>query len=160
MRDCRLECVEAVIEGEQRMPPKGDDDCLLFQGQHRRMRLFRSGRKIGHRCPLFPLRDGLLVDPIALGQRSQALLTILYCSTDRRCRRSAPMVMEDAMNCMRWRSLGSSGIQVSELGLGTQRWGSTDFNAPDEEMCHAMLDIATERGVNLVDTAVSDIVLL
>jgi hypothetical protein len=26
--------------------------------------------------------DGLGVDPVALGQRSQALLTILYCSTD------------------------------------------------------------------------------
>ena len=32
---------------------------------------------------LLPLRDSLLVDPVALGDRSQALLTILYCSTDR-----------------------------------------------------------------------------
>jgi aryl-alcohol dehydrogenase-like predicted oxidoreductase len=54
---------------------------------------------------------------------------------------------------MRTRSLGSSGILVSELALGTQRWGSTDFNAPNEKMCHAMLDLATSSGVNLVDTA-------
>ena len=31
---------------------------------------------------LLPLRDSLLVDTVALGERSQALLTILYCSTD------------------------------------------------------------------------------
>eukprot|EP00962_Isochrysis_galbana_P021674 scaffold6397_cov121-Isochrysis_galbana.AAC.12 len=51
------------------------------------------------------------------------------------------------------RSLGLSGILVSELALGTQRWGSSDFNAPDEAACHQMLDIATANGVNLVDTA-------
>src|SRR6185503_489147 len=38
-----------------------------------------------------PFADRLLVDPVALGQRSQALLTMLYRSTDRRCRRGAPM---------------------------------------------------------------------
>lgn len=31
---------------------------------------------------LLPLRDSLLVGTVALGERSQALLTILYCSTD------------------------------------------------------------------------------
>ena len=34
-----------------------------------------------------------------------------------------------------------------------RRWGSTDFNAPDEATCHAMLDLAVSHGVNLVDTA-------
>ena len=33
-----------------------------------------------------------IMDPIALGERPQALLTMLYRSTDRRCRRGAPMV--------------------------------------------------------------------
>jgi len=52
------------------------------------------------------------------------------------------------------KTLGSSGISVSVCGLGTQRWASADFNAPDESLCHAMLDKAVlERGVNLVDTA-------
>eukprot|EP00966_Prymnesium_polylepis_P284781 6579428-Prymnesium_polylepis.1 len=54
---------------------------------------------------------------------------------------------------LRRRSLGSSAIVVSELGLGTQRWGGTDFNSPDEATCHRMLDMATDFGVNLVDTA-------
>lgn len=52
------------------------------------------------------------------------------------------------------RVLGSSGIAVSEVGLGTQRWVSADFNAPDDALCFAMLDKAVlEQGVNLVDTA-------
>ena len=63
------------------------------------------------------------------------------------------MQEEAAAGGMRSRPLGFSDITVSELALGTQRWGSTDFNAPDEKMCHAMLDLATEAGVNLVDTA-------
>ena len=32
---------------------------------------------------------------------------------------------------IRQKRLGGSGIVVSEVGLGTQRWGSTDFNGPD-----------------------------
>src|SRR5215212_770720 len=39
-----------------------------------------------------PLRDRLLVDAIALGECSQARLTMLYRSTDRRRRCGAPMV--------------------------------------------------------------------
>ena len=38
-----------------------------------------------NRRPLLPLGDRLGVDAIALGERPQALLTILYCSTDRLC---------------------------------------------------------------------------
>lgn len=55
---------------------------------------------------------------------------------------------------MKLRRLGSSDIYVSELGLGTQRWVSTDFNAPDEKMCFEFMDEAILRnGVNLLDTA-------
>ena len=55
---------------------------------------------------------------------------------------------------IRRRRLGGSDMEVSELGLGTQRWGSTDFNGPDEALCFAMLDRAVlSGGVNLVDTA-------
>lgn len=55
---------------------------------------------------------------------------------------------------IRHKRLGSGDIVVSEMGLGTQRWGSTDFNAPDEKLCHRMLDNAVlENGINLVDTA-------
>jgi len=55
---------------------------------------------------------------------------------------------------IRQKRLGSGDIIVSELGLGTQRWGSGDFNAPDEALCHKLMDRAIlESGVNLIDTA-------
>jgi len=58
------------------------------------------------------------------------------------------------VNGMKHRRLGNSDIIVSELGLGTQRWVSTDFNAPDQELCYEFMDEAIlKRGVNLIDTA-------
>lgn len=55
---------------------------------------------------------------------------------------------------MKHKRLGNSDIFVSELGLGTQRWVSTDFNAPDQELCYEFMDEAIlKRGVNLIDTA-------
>jgi aryl-alcohol dehydrogenase-like predicted oxidoreductase len=58
------------------------------------------------------------------------------------------------VNGMKQRRLGGSDIVVSELGLGTQRWVSSDFNAPDEAACFAFMDKAIlENGVNLLDTA-------
>ena len=55
---------------------------------------------------------------------------------------------------MKHKRLGNSDIFVSELGLGTQRWVSTDFNAPNKELCYEFMDEAIlKRGVNLIDTA-------
>jgi hypothetical protein len=34
MRNCRLKRVEAVVERQQRRPPEGDHDRLLFNGQN------------------------------------------------------------------------------------------------------------------------------
>ena len=52
--------------------------------------------------------------------------------------------------------LGGGDIVVSEIGLGTQRWVSDDFNAPNEELCNQFLDRAVlNSGVNLIDTAES-----
>src|SRR6476660_6450651 len=68
------------------MLAKGDDDGLVLKRQAGGFWLFRAGRKIGHRTALLPFCNGLWIDPIALGQRPQALLTILYCSTDCLCR--------------------------------------------------------------------------
>lgn len=55
---------------------------------------------------------------------------------------------------IRRKRLGQEDLFVSELALGTQRWASADFNAPDEKMCHAFMDrVILGSGVNLVDTA-------
>src|SRR3984957_14248181 len=55
------------------------------------MGLPRPSRQIGDRSPTLPLGGGLLIDPEALGQRPQALLTMLYRSTDRLSGRGAPV---------------------------------------------------------------------
>jgi aryl-alcohol dehydrogenase-like predicted oxidoreductase len=58
------------------------------------------------------------------------------------------------VNGMKRRRLGGSDVLVSELGLGTQRWVSSDYNAPNEEECFALMDEAILKGgVNLLDTA-------
>ena len=77
MRDGWLQSVEAVVERQQGMPPESDDHSLLLDGQDRRPRLLRACRQVGDRGPRFPLGDGLRIDAVALGQRPQALLTML-----------------------------------------------------------------------------------
>jgi hypothetical protein len=58
------------------------------------------------------------------------------------------------VNGIKHKRLGGGDIVVSELGLGTQRWCSTDFNAPNEEDCFNFMDEAIlNHGVNLIDTA-------
>src|SRR6476661_6697164 len=54
MRDCRLKCIEAVIQRQQRMLAKGDDDGLVLERQAGGFWLFRAGREIGHRTALLP----------------------------------------------------------------------------------------------------------
>lgn len=58
------------------------------------------------------------------------------------------------------RSLGTTGIQVSCLGLGTVKFGRntgvkypSQFDIPDDNSIRNILDIARELGVNLLDTA-------
>ena len=50
------------------------------------------------------------------------------------------------VNGMKRRRLGGSDILVSELGLGTQRWVSADFNAPDKNQCFSFMDKAILEG--------------
>lgn len=58
------------------------------------------------------------------------------------------------VNGIRHKRMGGGDLVVSEMGLGTQRWGSGDFNAPDEATCLSFLDRAIlEGGINLIDTA-------
>src|SRR3546814_17959658 len=80
--------METVVQGQQRVFAEGDDDRLFLDAQHRRMNILRPGRQILDRCSLLPLGHGLLVDPVALRQRSQALFTMLYCSTEGRSEES------------------------------------------------------------------------
>src|SRR5687768_11090197 len=73
------------------MPAEGDDDRLVLGRQHRRLRLSWSRRPIGDQGSLLPLRYGLLIDAVAPRELPQALLTMLYRSTDCLCRAGAPM---------------------------------------------------------------------
>ena len=91
MRDRRLKRIKAIIQREKRVSAESDDDRLLVRRQHRRMRLLWPCGAIGHRRPFLPFGDRLLIDTVTLGERPQALLTILYCSTDRLCRAGAPV---------------------------------------------------------------------
>ena len=83
--------LEAVVQRQQCVLAEGDDDRLIFDAQHRRMRIFGTGRQILDRRPLLPLCNRLLVDAVAFRQRPRALLTLLYRSTDRLRRRDAPV---------------------------------------------------------------------
>src|SRR5580658_6366307 len=73
------------------MPPESDDDGLFLNRKDRRSRRLRPRRQIGNGSPRLPFGDGFRVDAVALRQRSQALLTMLYRSTDRLRRRGAPV---------------------------------------------------------------------
>ena len=55
------------------MPPESDDDRLLLDGKHCRLGVPGACRDIDDSLALLPLRDSLLVDPVALGEGSQTL---------------------------------------------------------------------------------------
>lgn len=91
MRNCRLQRLKAIVQRQQCVAAKRDDERLLLDRKHRRLRLCRTGRHIDRRCPLLPLGNGLLIDPVPLRQRPQARLTMLHRATDGLCRGGAPM---------------------------------------------------------------------
>src|SRR3954452_3393342 len=91
MRDGGLEGVEAIIERQERVPPKGNNDGLLFAREYRRARLLRAGALVLDRGALLPLGHRLRVDPVPPGQAPQARLTLLDRSTHCRSRAGAPM---------------------------------------------------------------------
>ena len=58
------------------------------------------------------------------------------------------------------RPLGSTGLRVSPLGLGTVKLGRDQgvkypngFTIPDDAAARALLDQARALGINLIDTA-------
>ncbi len=61
---------------------------------------------------------------------------------------------------MKLRALGSTGIQVSPLGLGTVKFGRNQqvkypsaFDLPDDKQVRDILALTSELGINLIDTA-------
>ena len=43
-----------------------------------------------------------------------------------------------------------NGMILSKMGLGTQRWVSTDYNAPDEAACVEVVDLAILKWLNSI----------
>ncbi len=63
---------------------------------------------------------------------------------------------------MQKRNLGSTGIQVSPIGIGTTKFGRNQavkfpqpFELPSDKQILNLLSIAREQGINLIDTAPS-----
>ena len=54
---------------------------------------------------------------------------------------------------MRYKLLGSSGLRVSELCLGTMTFGSDEAWCASKAESHAMLNAFVEAGGNFIDTA-------
>ena len=50
---------------------------------------------------------------------------------------------------MKYNKLGASGLDVSEICLGTMTWGEQNT----EPEAHAQLDYAISRGINFIDVA-------
>src|SRR5215212_3118348 len=84
MRNGGLERIEAIIERQERVPPKGNDDRLFPEREHRRLGLLGTGALVLDRGALLPLGRGLRIDAVAPGQHPQALLTMLDRATHRR----------------------------------------------------------------------------
>jgi aryl-alcohol dehydrogenase-like predicted oxidoreductase len=57
--------------------------------------------------------------------------------------------MEETL--MQYRTLGSTGVQVSSLGLGAMNFGAVGRTTQDEAT--AIVGAALDGGINLIDTA-------
>ena len=89
VRQARLQGIQAVVERQQRVAAIGDDD--RFDRRRRRGWCLGPRWPVGDGGPYLSLGDRLWVDAVASGQSPQALLTMLYRSTDRRCPYGAPV---------------------------------------------------------------------
>ena len=54
---------------------------------------------------------------------------------------------------MRMRPLGTTGLDVSEIGIGTWAFGGDEWGAPDDARAIATIRAAVADGVTLIDTA-------
>ena len=76
IRDGRLQSIKAVLQRQQRVPPKSDNDRLLRLSQDLRAGLSQSRLEILKRLALAPLRDCLGVDPLLSAQRRERSLPL------------------------------------------------------------------------------------
>jgi len=91
LRDRGPQGIQAVVERQQCVPAKRDDDSFLFHRQNGRPGIGGTRPAIGSGLALPPLGDRLRVNAVTPRQRPQPLLTMLYRSTDRLCRSGAPL---------------------------------------------------------------------
>ena len=91
VRDGGLKGIQAVIQRQEGMPTEGDHDGLVLGGEHGGLGLLRPGRPVLDGVAAAPLGDCFGVDAVAFGEGPQAFLTMLYRSTDCRCRCGARM---------------------------------------------------------------------
>lgn len=54
---------------------------------------------------------------------------------------------------MKYRSLGNTGLHVSEIGFGTWGLGGTSYGPVDDEESKRALELAFERGITFYDTS-------
>jgi len=54
---------------------------------------------------------------------------------------------------MKFRTLGSTGMTVSAVGVGTWQFGGEWGDPPAQDTVDGIFDAARERGINLIDTA-------
>src|ERR1700676_2951745 len=85
------EMLSAFTTSTLRSPTKRHDDGLLLNGKNGGPGTAGPRPAIRGRVPLPPLGNGLRVDAMPPSQHPQALLTMLYRATDRRCRCGAPV---------------------------------------------------------------------
>ena len=78
-----LEGIEAIIERQERVLAKGDDQRFFLFAEYRRTRLPGSHPSVADRITPAPFGNRLGINPVADRELPQARLTILYCSTDR-----------------------------------------------------------------------------
>src|SRR5262249_51525857 len=67
--------------------------------------------------------------------------------------RSTPRIIRSRGACMERRRLGSSGLEISRIGLGTWAIGGHMWGGQDDVLSVQAIHAAVDHGVNWIDTA-------
>ena len=68
VRYCGLKGVKAIVEWQQRVLAEGDDDRLVLDRKHCRLRFLRPRLQISDGAALLPLGNGLGIDAVSFGR--------------------------------------------------------------------------------------------